>query len=61
MILSGSPFLQVQVTAKEIFAPEALKGVRGNRHGLHSLALKGKKVNMEIKMVNDMVVLLGEK
>jgi peptidoglycan hydrolase CwlO-like protein len=64
--LPGSAsLLQVKVTAKEMkqMALETLKGVKGKVGiDLISLALKGKKVSMEkvIKMVDDMVVLLGE-
>jgi predicted nucleic acid-binding Zn-ribbon protein len=64
--LPGSAsFLQVKVTAKEM-KQEALAALQGVRHSprvdLISLALKGKKVSMEkvIKMVDDMVTLLGE-
>ena len=43
------------------FDPRGAYGCEGQgRHGPHCLALKGKKVNMEIKMVYDMVVFLGE-
>jgi peptidoglycan hydrolase CwlO-like protein len=64
--LPGSAsLLQVKVTSKEMkqMALETLKGVKGKVGiDLISLALKGKKVSMEkvIKMVDDMVVLLGE-
>jgi len=64
--LPGSAsLLQVKVTTKEVkqMALETLKGVKGNVGiDLISLALKGKKVSMEkvIKMVDDMVVLLGD-
>jgi len=64
--LPGSAsLLQVKVTTKEMkqLALASLQGVKGNVGvDLISLALKGKKVSMEkvIKMVDDMVVLLGE-
>jgi len=64
--LPGSAsLLQVKVTSKEMkqMALQTLQGVKGNVGiDLISLALKGKKVSMEkvIKMVDDMVVLLGE-
>jgi len=64
--LPGSAsLLQVQVTTREMKqqALAMLKGVKGNYHiNLISLALKGKKVSMTkvIKMVDDMVALLGE-
>merc|ERR1719305_1427343 len=64
--LPGSAsLLQVKVTAKEMkqMALATLQGVKGKVGiDLIALALKGKKVSMEkvIKMVDDMVVLLGE-
>jgi len=64
--LPGSAsLLQVKVTSKEMkqMALQTLQGVKGNVGiDLIALALKGKKVSMEkvIKMVDDMVVLLGE-
>jgi len=64
--LPGSAsLLQVQVTTREMKqqALAMLKGVKGSYQiNLISLALKGKKVSMTkvIKMVDDMVVLLGE-
>merc|ERR1719199_1048428 len=64
--LPGSAsLLQVKVTSQEMkqMALETLKGVKGKVGiDLIALALKGKKVSMEkvIKMVDDMVVLLGE-
>merc|ERR1719444_702120 len=64
--LPGSAsLLQVKVTSKEMkqMALATLEHVKGSVGvDLISLALKGKKVSMEkvIKMVDDMVVLLGE-
>ena len=64
--LPGSAsLLQVQVTTREMKqqALAMLKGVKGSYQiNLISLALKGKKVSMTkvIKMVDDMVILLGE-
>jgi septal ring factor EnvC (AmiA/AmiB activator) len=64
--LPGSAsLLQVKVTAKEMkqMALATLQGVKGKVGiDLIALALKGKKVSMEkvIKMVDDMVVLLGD-
>merc|ERR1719214_44196 len=69
--LPSASFLQVQVTAKELQrqALQALSGARSKngRHGdtnlaFISLMLHGKKVNFDkvIKMIDDMVVLLGE-
>jgi len=61
----ASAFLQVQVSAQEVRsqALSALKtGAPDYRLDLISLAIKGKKVSMTkvIKMVDDMVVLLGK-
>jgi len=69
--LPSASFLQVQVTAKELQkqALQALSGARSKngRQGdtnlaFISLMLHGKKVNFDkvIKMIDDMVVLLGE-
>jgi len=64
--LPGSAsLLQVKVTSKEMkqMALATLQGVKGNVGiDLIAMALKGKKVSMEkvMKMVDDMVVLLGE-
>merc|ERR1719265_2742796 len=69
--LPSASFLQVQVTAKELQkqALQALSGARAKngRQGdvnlaFISLMLHGKKVNFDkvIKMIDDMVVLLGE-
>jgi len=61
----AASLLQVKVTSKEMkqMALAALQGVKGNVGvDLISMALKGKKVSMEkvMKMVDDMVVLLGD-
>jgi septal ring factor EnvC (AmiA/AmiB activator) len=62
--LPSPSLLQVTVTDKEMKqdAAAALKGSKDYRINLISLALKGKKVSMDkvIKMVDDMVALLGK-
>ena len=62
--LPSPSLLQVTVTDKEMKqdAAAALKGSKDYRINLISLALKGKKVSMTkvIKMVDDMVALLGK-
>merc|ERR1719421_1158540 len=67
--LPSASFLQLQVTAKQLKeqAMSALKNVRKNGHrslnlDLIAVALSGKKVDMSkvIKMIDDMVVLLGK-
>ena len=61
----AASLLQVKVTSKEMkqMALATLEGVKGNVGvDLISMALKGKKVSMEkvMKMVDDMVILLGD-
>ena len=61
----AASLLQVKVTSKELkqMALATLEGVKGNVGvDLISMALKGKKVSMEkvMKMVDDMVILLGD-